>query len=436
MPMSKKQKVGKRRLDKYYYLAKQKGYRSRSAFKLQQLNSKFNFLNCNSIVDLCAAPGGWLQIAKENNIEKIVGIDLFPIKHIPGVTTIVSDITTEECKLKLIEIFNNEKVDVFIHDGSPNVGSSWVKDSFVQNELVLSAVKLASEFLKVGGCFLTKIFRSKDYFSILYVLNQLFERVEVTKPLSSRSESAEIYAFCANFKDSDIDPQLFSSENIFKENDITDNYFFKEISFQDFLNSSDPKTILEVYSKINIDENVDIKPDLKILLNDLKLLSEVDKKNILKMRDKILKSQYLDVEDSESEIEIINEKSKLEKIKYLMKKKERNEKKDEEYRKIRIAKNNLIQNISMKNNGDEKENHTNVIENVEMSSDEESCELNETEKETIVQYKTDPENFVDKSVDRRAHDEDFPDFYEEEELEYNSRVVEDTNDFKKVKIKN
>lgn len=330
--MGFKKASGKGRLDKYYKLAKEKGYRARSAFKLVQLNEKFKFLHdARVLIDLCAAPGGWLQVAVENMplSHVIIGVDLDAIKPIKGVATFKCDITTQKCRSDLKKELKGWKADVVLHDGAPNVGSSWDKDAHNQNELVISSLKLASEFLREGGIFVTKVFRSINYLKLINLFEKIFDKVDSTKPASSRNVSAEIFVVCRGFKGlNNFSSELMDPKVVFADTELEQTKFsllskekknrsgyqdgltllYREISLTDFINLPDPESVLCTHNAITFSSAEYEKflkddpkcTDLTEIFGDLKIVSKKDLHSILKWLKKLKIAQKAANTTSES----------------------------------------------------------------------------------------------------------------------------------------
>ncbi|KAI1824273.1 FtsJ-like methyltransferase-domain-containing protein [Xylaria intraflava] len=257
-------KSSKDKRDAYYRLAKEQGWRARSAFKLLQLDEEFDlFANVTRVVDLCAAPGSWSQVLsrvlikgekfgraawedRDANLRrqmlgvfgpakspivssvtksgarpeelkprenvKIVAIDLQPISPLPGIVTLRADITHPATVPLLLKALNPEydaktmsqnashPVDLVLSDGAPDVTGLHDLDIYVQSQLLFAALNLALCVLKPGGKFVAKIFRGKNVDVLYAQLKIFFEQVHIAKPRSSRASSVEAFIVCLNFQ--------------------------------------------------------------------------------------------------------------------------------------------------------------------------------------------------------------------------------------------
>lgn len=189
--------------DHYRKLAKEQGYRSRSAFKLIELNQKYNLIKSNdNILDFGAAPGGWLQVASKLVMPKgkVIGVDLLPIKPInDNVTIFQGDIRDE----KVVNNILNEigrKVDVILSDIAPNISGIWKIDHNNQIDLTRLIIDRFPELLeKNGGCLL-KAFDGPMLKPLENELRKNFTNVKLIKPKVSRNASSELYIACRNFR--------------------------------------------------------------------------------------------------------------------------------------------------------------------------------------------------------------------------------------------
>lgn len=192
MAKSSKQWLRRHVSDPYVRQAKAQGYRSRSAFKLLQIDAKEKILRPGQlVVDLGAAPGGWSQVAadKVKPSGRVIAIDLLPIAPISGVTLLKGDFRSQSLHLALADA----KADVVLSDLSPNLSGIGNVDQARALELTAAAIDFCSRSLKPQGVFLLKAFHGDAFKEVLARLRATFEKVKVVKPLASRGESAETY---------------------------------------------------------------------------------------------------------------------------------------------------------------------------------------------------------------------------------------------------
>lgn len=202
--------VQKRKEDYYYQKSKEENYRSRSAYKLLQAVNKYHFMRKRDIVvDLGAAPGGWLQVAREivGPGGFVLGLDINSIKSFsePNVHTITANITQPKTIDKTLKILP-QKADVVISDAAPNISGVWEVDHARQIDLARNALQLALKTLRPSGNFFVKLFQGEMFSDFLSQLKQHFETVEIIKPKASRPESSEIYALGLHLRDITGDP--------------------------------------------------------------------------------------------------------------------------------------------------------------------------------------------------------------------------------------
>ena len=189
---SNKQWLRRHVTDPYVRGAKAKGYRSRAAFKLLQIDADEKLLRPGiMVVDLGAAPGGWAQVAAEKVKPggRVIAIDLLPIAPISGVTVLRGDFRAEI----LVQALEGAQPDVVLSDVSPNLSGIGNVDQARALELTVAAIDFCCKVLKQDGALLVKAFHGEAFDTVLARLKTTFRKVKAVKPPASRGESAETY---------------------------------------------------------------------------------------------------------------------------------------------------------------------------------------------------------------------------------------------------
>lgn len=242
--------------DVYYRRAKEEGFRARSVYKLKEINDNYKILEgAKKIIDLCAAPGSWSQmlriLTKNDSESKIVSVDIQDIVPIEGVNIVKGDITKQETIKQILSHFNDEKVDVVIFDGAPDVTGLIEIDMYMQVQLIIFSLVICLKVLKQKGKFVAKIFKEdgkkmtiqgmhglkSDFYYEKVKL--LFENVYFFKPASSRNTSHETYIICEEFGIENLEVEKLieklSIEQIFDYKSLPYDNYGEVKSFLEFL---------------------------------------------------------------------------------------------------------------------------------------------------------------------------------------------------------
>ena len=180
----------------YVKRAQKEGFRSRSAYKLLEIQEKTKLIKSGmTIVDLGAAPGGWSQLASRivGSTGKIYALDILPMEALTQVEFLQGDFREESIMQQLLQHVQSTPIDLVISDMAPNFSGVRSVDQPRSIYLAELALEFARKVLKPKGCFIVKIFQGEGFEAFLRDLRNLFERVTIRKPSASRNSSAEIY---------------------------------------------------------------------------------------------------------------------------------------------------------------------------------------------------------------------------------------------------
>ena len=188
------------RKDHYRKLAHEEGYRSRSAYKLMELNKSYRIFGPgHSVLDLGCAPGGWTQVASKivGNKGNVMGIDTSFVEEISGVYVLKASINDDV--IEEIFSFFDKKINAVISDLSPQVTGNWSVDHSIQISLNYDATKIMEQVLAKKGNAIFKVFDGEYSNEFYEYLKKKFLKIKLTKPKSSRKPSSELYCICLGY---------------------------------------------------------------------------------------------------------------------------------------------------------------------------------------------------------------------------------------------
>ena len=203
----------KRKPDYYYYKAKEDGYKSRASYKIKQMHEKFKlFKHGQIVIDLCGAPGGWAQVAKEyiGSKGRIILLDIQGVHDIDGVECYEKDITQENT-VDFISGLVSEKVDIVMSDCAPKVIGAWHTDQarqiFLAETALIIGIKLKASIV------ICKVFEGRGFNELRETAKKSYNSVRVFKPKASRKQSAETYVIFSKYKGPEALHDLIENED-------------------------------------------------------------------------------------------------------------------------------------------------------------------------------------------------------------------------------
>ena len=195
--------LAEHRSDEFHKKSKQDGYYARSAYKLLNINDKFNiFKKVRFVLDLGASPGSWLQVTSsklKNFNPKIMGVDRKKIKPVEDVKHLHMDVYSDQLEEEIRSYFT-KGIDLVLSDLAPNTSGNKTLDSGRSIDLVMRAYDISRPFLRLKGKFIAKLFQCAEMNEIKRRLEKDFERVQFFKPKASRQHSRELFVIALGFK--------------------------------------------------------------------------------------------------------------------------------------------------------------------------------------------------------------------------------------------